>query len=339
MTQFGIDKLWLHTQAFSVGDADVLNVRTPRVKKGEEQSFRDNHYLFTDKLGEEIFGTAHVNTDLLNIDINRTGMRVNLNPSKVLHPYELHSVDALHEVEKRLYQELEKLKIGIELPYCNISRIDLAKQSETRQPCSNYLPLFQYLNMPRYQDKIEHENGFVWGGNKSTKQVVAYDKREEILQRLGIEIKGTYTRIEGRWKKQGGKNIGIKQFGDLKNVSDEVVRSIYNKQVGSIFRQKVGEQLAIDFPEELEYFQALKEQYPRGFLRQWRMESGDMLIMELFRTRSNLQSFFLSTNANREQAYRWAKEIELSAKKQANRVNAYGIADMLTEIKTTFLEL
>jgi hypothetical protein len=339
MTQTGIDKLWLNSKSFVVHNADLLTTTSPRVIQGREKEYQENYYIYQDQNGQDIYGRSYLNTDTFSIDINKHGMKLNFNPSALLHEYELFGIDALPTVQSKLEEELFNYGIELNFDSAVISRLDLTKQAETRQPCSNYEGLFKYLRMPYYKDKQNFETGFTYGHSSSSKQVVFYDKREELLFKKKIEIKKTLTRCEARWKKKAGKNVGIKSFGVLKNSDQSLIEHIYTKEITRLLKHPSGTQLTIDFPKEIEHLNALKQQYPKGYISKWLFGRGAISVMDQFGNRGNLFQFLKESGMQEKLAIRTSRQIEETAIKESYRRegNYISINDHLEELKNCFL--
>lgn len=351
----GIDKVWLFSTSFKVHNSEYLNQNVPRLihstsdstsiiedddgkREFKHKGISGTQPIYIDEQGKEVFGRSYLNTETFNLDINQWGLKLNFNPSALQHPYELFGADILPKVEEQLKDEL--LQNGIELNFDDalISRLDLTKQAETRQPCSNYANLFQYLHMPRYKDKNTYESGFTYGAQKSSKQVVFYDKREELLQAKKITLDANLTRCEIRYKKRAGKNTGIFQYGALTNIKPEQLEHIYTKELSQVLRHPSGTQLTIDFPAEQEYLLHLKNINPKGYINNWLKKQGCISIMAKFGTRSNLLTF-LKGFMHIKLAERKAREIEQEAITETFRITgAYiSVNDMLKELQTHFL--
>jgi hypothetical protein len=307
--------------------------------EGKEKEYRESQYIYTDKLGHEIFGRSYLNTELFSLDINRHGLKLNINPSTLMHPYELYGIDALSEIEEKVLTALDKNGIEIDVSSSSITRLDLTKQAETRQPCSNYGSLFQYLKMPRYKDTQNFESGYTWGHSSSAKQIVFYDKREELFLKKQIELSSTLTRCEARWKKKAGSQVGISSYGQLKGAPQESIEYIFNKQIDTLLRHPSGTQLSIDFPKEVEYIKALRIESPKGYINKWLSHQGAIAVMETLGTRGNLVSLLKESGMSSKKAQVKAKQIEQIAIKESTRKNGsyISIDEHLNELRNCFL--
>jgi hypothetical protein len=353
--KIGIDKVWLFSTSFKVHNAEYLNQNVPRLIRSipdstsiieDEDGTREfkhkgisgNPKIYTDEQGTHVYGRSYLNTEEFNLDINQWGLKLNFNPSALQHPYELYGADILPKVQEQLKDLL--FDNGIELNFHDalITRLDLTKQAETRQPCSNYANLFQYLHMPRYKDKNTYESGFTYGAQKSSKQVVFYDKREELLHSKKITLDANLTRCEIRYKKKAGKVTGIGRYGALTNIKPEQLEHIYANELTKLLKHPSGTQLTIDFPAEQQYLLHLKTINPKGYINNWLKKQGCISIMAKFGTRSNLL-IFLKGFMNVKLAERKAREIEQEAITETFRITgAYiSIDDMLKELQTHFL--
>jgi hypothetical protein len=331
--KIGIDKVWLYSTNFKVHQSDLLNHNVPSITNKEAYT-----PIYTDQNGTQVHGRSYLNTEFFNLDINKYGLKLNFNPSALQHPYELFGADILPKVEEQLKDKL--YENGIELNFYDalLTRLDITKQAQTRQPCSNYANLFQYLHMPRYKDKNTYESGFTYGAQKSSKQVVFYDKREELLHAKKIILDANLTRCEIRYKKKAGKVTGIGRYGALTNIKPEQLQHIYTSELSKLLKHPSGTQLTIDFPAEQQYLLHLKTINPKGYINNWLKKQGCISIMAKFGTRSNLL-IFLKSFMNVKLAERKAREIEQEAITETYRITgAYiSIDDMLKELQTHFL--
>jgi hypothetical protein len=353
--KIGIDKVWLFSTSFKVHNAEYLNQNVPRLvpsipshtsiiqdEEGEREfkhkGISGNPPIYQDEQGREVFGRSYLNTQTFNLDINQWGLKLNFNPSALQHPYELFGADILPKVQEQLKDELYDNGIELNFDDALLTRLDLTKQAETRQPCSNYANLFQYLHMPRYKDKNTYESGFTYGAQKSSKQVVFYDKREELLHAKKITLDANLTRCEIRYKKKAGKVTGIGRYGALTNIKPEQLKHIYTSELSKLLRHPSGTQLTIDFPAEQQYLLHLKTINPKGYINNWLKKQGCISIMAKFGTRSNLL-IFLKGFMNVKLAERKAREIEQEAITETYRITgAYiSVDDMLKELQTHFL--
>jgi hypothetical protein len=353
--KIGIDKVWLFSTSFKVHNAEYLNQNVPRLvpsipshtsiiqdedgeREFQHKGISGNTPIYKDEQGREVFGRSYLNTETFNLDINQWGLKLNFNPSALQHPYELFGADILPKVEEQLKDKLYENGIELNFDDALLTRLDLTKQAETRQPCSNYANLFQYLHMPRYKDKNTYESGFTYGAQKSSKQVVFYDKREELLHAKKITLDANLTRCEIRYKKKAGKVTGIGRYGALTNIKPEQLKHIYTSELSKLLRHPSGTQLTIDFPAEQQYLLHLKTINPKGYINNWLKKQGCISIMAKFGTRSNLL-IFLKGFMNVKLAERKAREIEQEAITETYRITgAYiSIDDMLKELQTHFL--
>lgn len=338
MTRTGIDKVWLHTTNYSIKDADILTTRMERVKEGEEDAYIKQNQIYTDKRGQVICGNSFLNIDEFVLDISKYGLKLNFNPSTLLHPFELATMDELPKAEEIVLEALFQHGIEIDIKQCNLSRLDLTKQAETKQPCSNYEKVFQYLRMPRYNNKLSYDTGYQYGNNSSEKQIVFYDKREELFYKSGIKIDNNFTRCETRYKKKAGKKLGVSSYGQLSNAKQETLDFIFNRDIEKLLSHPKGTQLIIDFPNEIEYLKELKKEHPKGYINQWLIGSGAIAKMEQFGTRKNLE-LFLRQTLEEKHAMKEARNIEERAIRESFRINGNytSMEEHLKELRKCFL--
>jgi hypothetical protein len=339
MTKTGIDKVWLQTTNYVVKDADILTTRMDRIKEGEEDAYLKQNQIYTDKRGQVICGNSFLNVDEFSLDISKYGLKLNFNPSTLLHPFELATMDELPTAEEIVLEALFRHGIELDINSCHLTRLDLTKQAETTQPCSNYQSVFEYLRMPRYNDKVSYHTGFQYGNNSSEKQIVFYDKREELFHKSGIKIDNNFTRCETRYKKKAGQKLGISSYGQLSNAKQETLDFIFNRDIEKLLSHPKGvHQLTIDFPSEVEYLKGLKREYPKGYINKYLAGSGAVVVMERFRSLKNLEKF-LREVLEEKHAIKEAKNIQALALLENHRIKRdyKSIDEHLIELRKCFL--
>ena len=176
----GIDKLVLTTHEYRVSDTKPLNI-LPVAKYAGQDSASEGKFLFNCK-GEPVHGEkAFVNTDNYQANINEFGLSVILNPSKILHPYELlNEPETLRSVCMQVEKSLQENAIHTSLQGMGVSRLDIAKQAKMPRKVSHYAPAFEAMNLKGAPNgKVTHGLETFRNGNR-TLQTCFYDKFKEL---------------------------------------------------------------------------------------------------------------------------------------------------------------
>jgi hypothetical protein len=274
----GIDMIFLHTTDFKVGDRALLDVNKTEGPK------RKLHALFQDSSGMVLGSKAFHNSKGVGVNINRDGMQVVFNPSKYFHPYELLTdTRKLSDVLKHVESELHQVKIKANLLECGLSRLDLTKQIYMPEPVYTYGNAFRSIKAKR-APAVSFPDGYRWG-NK-TWEVQFYDKGIELIANKFLKSESPINLMRGEVKYKRSaflkKNVGIKKMSDLIQAGPDHLTSCYNKiLLKNVFQRKTeGEQLPIQFMEELEVLQFYMSRIKRGALGAYKNSVGIETIIE-----------------------------------------------------------
>ena len=194
---------------------------------------------------------------IATVDLNKYGLHIQMNPSKMLHDYELTS-DVSAQVEK-VKKMLSGLTIDVDLNTARINRIDLTRQSCMDQPIQSFNGAFSALMGRRVKQRVQYPDGFEIG-NKS-KLAVFYDKTAE-LKINGIIGPPNLLRAEARFNGKAVGNtrsgVGLTTVNDLLTIDPEYLTDRYRKfMMSDVFRCNDGLQLTIDYGTEVHILRAL----------------------------------------------------------------------------------
>ena len=263
----GIDKLQLYfgLDRFIVKDMNLFD-QTIHKKRGQKTEVwaKDRH-------GNEITGNLFVNPDkksgqLVGLDMNRKGLIVTFNPSKFFHPYHLLEVENLDQCLDVVHGALNKhgIALGQDLTDAAITRIDLAKQAQTKLPAGMYgSVLMSTVHAKRERNTALYPDGYKTGNN--TRSVTLYDKTAERKLNGITDVPSNLTRLEARYRGKlsisNTKNngLGLGTFEDALNAKTSYLNEKYNSYLREdIFRvQPNGIQM--DLPFEIGNHYALIE--------------------------------------------------------------------------------
>ena len=335
MQQFGIDFIGLTTTDFRVNSLDKFNISRTTIPDEEIPLLtidQNNVKHFAQK--------AYLQTDSAIIDINRTGLRVNFNPSKFLHPYELNT--DLTDITEIIKTEVAEAGIDTDITDSKIWRLDLTKQANMSQPVHVYNGAFGYLRGKRLVSK-NYPSGYSFS-NKSN-EVVFYDKRAELACKFKLNIpESNFMRAEVKYLKT--KNVithtGCKSYMALLGTDVGQLRDSYNNYLTKkIFtKDKLGDQLALNFESEAEILKSYLELNYRNGIMKYITDLGLDTMLELFGSLEGFERLLQAVNVERTKVYRTIKKLEQHIQLKGRLDKKRGmatIASRLYEVEQTFV--
>jgi hypothetical protein len=251
----GFDKLILTSKDFIIKDFSIFG-QNRNISQGKNET--DLPVLSIDNGTTQMenirANSIFFNHALFNLTINRNGLQVIFNPSKILHPYEINTdFKELKKVSDRINNVMVQNKILTNFDNCIVSRIDLAKQQIIPNGLYQYKPAFEFM-CGRSMKSVGYDGGYRWG-NKSH-EITIYDK--------SIESKLPFNnldRCEAKWKntKTVQKRTGFNNYGILFQSDNNHINSLYNGYLDStIFRNNIPNQMVLDFSSEVEKMKHFK---------------------------------------------------------------------------------
>ncbi len=286
----GVDKLHLSTKDFKVKEVNSkifgIDTNTP---EGHEEG--ELPHLLTDGRGREvrawkIFHNGKKGNSLGKYTVNDKGLLVAFNPSKLIHPYqlsELHSKSYRKAIDL-IRGELKSIGIIADFDQMKMARTDFAKQSQMSLPCYQYEQAFRLMKGKRVKERV-YEGGYMFG-NKSN-QTMFYDKAQEMrYQKLDSILQGekNFMRGEVRFMKPKciAGSLKVATLSEFHQLSPADVEGVYKAHLTSrIFsKQNEGQQLLIDFNDEVEIIRQYKNMITRHAWQQYLLDAGsfDMII-------------------------------------------------------------
>lgn len=259
----GIDKLILTTNDFIIKDVNKLG-QNRNIKQGisEDESLP---VLVVNNGDEHEYIRANslfYNTDFYNVSVNKIGLQVAFNPSKVLHQYELAGIKEAKQVVAAVQKNMSEAGILFEPLRCSVSRLDLAKQIVPERSINAYVPAFAFLRGKRMKG-VQYESGYRWG-NKQHENTI-YDKSIEsnlpFPNLLRNEVKTKTTAATKRM-------TGIHTLSNIYDASDTHLTSFYNEYLNTkLFKGTIQTQMIIDFDSEVHRLVTLKKQGRNALLK------------------------------------------------------------------------
>jgi len=335
----GIDKIVLHTREFQVDRVENSGLRLASHEIDLNTGVQEAENLFMDSLGVEVKGQkAYANIDgLYTLDIDSRGMVIRFNPSKYFHPYNLtNNPNKYQEVWGVIQKDLKSKGIIGNWHHSNITRLDLAKNITLNNPCFNYTPVFNLLDVKRTKSPKIYPDGYA-SGNKS-KGNNFYNKGRELKD----ESLGDNTmRGEIQFKKKASVRSGAKIY-TLKNIFDSSptdLVAVYNKDmIENVFRNKdVSTQKIIPFSKVDAMFKEIIEEHgKRNAPDKLKAIWGVLHLMKeqsIVGFEAMLEGAGYSRQAIHANKEKLTKEIEQATKLQGKRTT---IGTMYRELFTKF---
>lgn len=198
--------------------------------------------------------------DFRDID---TFLRVQMNPSKIIHPYHL-ITDRMVIADQLigLQKDLEKDGIKVQLETATLNRIDVANNMKLSEPIENYFSVMDAFQGKRQLRKQHNETRY-WSNSQN--QFIIYPKNKELSETLSkwqlpnVEL----TRAEMKLlnsdviKNKFGYNLMGEIIGD-----DEIYADVFNQYVRDIiFKEKQFKQQQIEYGEHYEIYEKLYLKY------------------------------------------------------------------------------
>jgi hypothetical protein len=243
----GIDKLVLSTKDFEVKDTKPLNIQPLMKPAGKESPEQESGFLFM-SAGQPVFGAkAFLNTDHYQVNIGQLGLSITLNPSKILHPYELLTNESqLAEVCSRIESELYHSGLGLSIAGCNVARLDIAKQASMPRPVSAYAPAFDMLRFKGTRSQNINHGAETFSVRSKSIEASFYDKIKEINP---TGQPSDFMRAEMRFRKRTAvsRYVGARSLAEVIQIGQEGWNHAYTSYLGGRVFVNAPEQQAFDF--------------------------------------------------------------------------------------------
>jgi hypothetical protein len=225
MIRAGIDKVGLHTRAYTV---KTLNGWS---KKGGEKVGEAPPAFLKDGEGTPIEGTGFfLNAGPAIVDLSPKGLLVSFNPSKVLHPYHLLTDPSeVGRIGDRVQQTLRSHGVLVNVNAMQTIRVDLAKQQQLTHPLHVYGQALGHLKGKRMTGH-QYPDGYSF--RNTQREAVFYNKARELHEKSGLSIpESRLGRLEMKWKKGRplAKDFQLSAFGDLRKADPDQLTKVYRE--------------------------------------------------------------------------------------------------------------
>jgi hypothetical protein len=342
----GIDKIALHTRDFK--PLDLTDRSVWGIASNQKQGSTGDIPTWVDSKGHitEANSVYH-NHELFNLTIDYKGCNIQFNPSKIKHQYNLLSTGhELKETISTIETEINKV-CSLDFKNMSLCRFDLARNESMDFPISMYFGGLRLLRGKRSDSRNEPEGFYI--GNR-THQSIFYNKETGLKYSLGNSnfiTPPNFMRGECRYLKSLAVKRyanGIRNINDLLELSatdlDLSYKNYFNRVI--FVRSKIGEQLKIDWNDEIQLFQSLKISMPKGYFSYWLQLNSINTLMEQFGSMQSIKDFISSDELgeSRSAVFRNLKKLEqLNALKGHldKQRNVVTDSSLLEEIKQRFV--
>jgi hypothetical protein len=234
---FGIDKLHLFSDGYSISDTTNWNIK-PNTKKAGEFYAKDTPLCMVK--GEQIYGERmYVNKELYTAELKYGKLYVSFNPSKHFHNYKLTTdAEKIADVITTIQTDLQKTcKTDIDLFSAQIQRMDISAQADMNNTVPNYDNVIRSAKLLRRAPRTEYPNGFLMGNKQ--RQLCSYDKGLKLDIDSGIKTPNASNllRLENRLLKSSAMkgHTPFRISADL--LTDKAVNNMqwaYNKTLNDL---------------------------------------------------------------------------------------------------------
>lgn len=305
----GTDKVGLSTLEYTVQSLKGWGIRAGN-KVGQSQDVWG-----TAEDGHPLQGTGYyMNTGVAQLTLSKKGLKVDFNPSTLLHPFELITDrTTLSKAVDLVRVELDRLGVCLDFDRLPVHRIDLTKQAPLKGGPAAYSDVWGGLQGTRMEkEKKLYPDAFQMGN--TYRRVVFYHKEKQLIEakKLTVSTPKDLTRAEVRWTKSKATGNtktgpGIGRLIHLLEAEPEQLTEAYNRfLLKDVFRTPDGWQtvLELDYNTEVDYLKQLREKHPRGgFEHYWKMEGAER-ILHRFGSVDLLRSALAEAGYSRKTVYR-----------------------------------
>lgn len=308
----GIDKILLTTKEFKVHSNNGLRVRQGDILPSGE--------ILETQLYNDVKGTkAFLNGELANTTIDGRGLKVEYNPSKILHPYHLNNDNkSLFNVQDNVRRELKDNGIllgdNVELA---VSRLDFARNVQMDQPIGAYGHLFSSLKAKRQSTKQFPNSYYHTNGSQESN---FYDKGLALdYEHKGINvpvIEPNTMRGELRAKKRDsvGRIYKLNDMWQLLEFSPEYRLDKYKdnlkKQLFQGNTDPLQTSMFPDYNRQVEYLKALKVKHPRGAIGKFIQSVGIVSLLAEVGTMEDFRKMLLEAGYADKYSFRVIADLQ-----------------------------
>jgi hypothetical protein len=299
------------------------------------QNDDDIPVLFRDSSGNSVrCWSAYYNepSSRYSISINRSGLYVNFNPSKIVNGATadpLTDMVKVANVSKDVARRVNEFGVKFNLADAEVSRADLAKNKRLK-PISVYRPAFEIMRGKRMKEAM-YKDGYRMGNKHN--QAVFYDKSAEAR----LEEKNII-RCEPRFltKQAVMRTLGVRTFTDFCKMDNQHIDTTYRDfLMGNVFSiTRAGEQLQMDYQNNVELLKHLKSAGKNSVMR-WLLVIG---IFEIIEKHGSVQVIFdiMRDAGFTRQAIDNNRKMIYELCSMSNATNKVTVTSLMNELYTAF---
>lgn len=340
---FGIDKLTLWAEDYKVDRLAPSHGWT--VQASTSPQAPEPLPLHRDKTGAIVCGNkAHFNTELLRFDIDQRGLRIDLNPSKLRHPWRLSGAQILGTVEDVIQGQARKAGLHFDGADLRLSRLDLCQQATMPEPLQVYGHAYALMSGKRMNSST-YPNGAMFRNRQ--RQAIFYDKRAELIHRHkeGLGCHEKTLRAEARFMRHKSvtDETGLTYLHDLRATTDEHLMGVYRGFMArDVFRLNgTGQQCIMPIKDLDATFEAIMENTPaRSVLQVFERSVGIGLLIDQFGGIDGYMTYLSTKGLHRSTIWRHANKVrELIGYNRLTTATDGGktASDLVGELRMAFL--
>lgn len=347
----GIDKLKFSSPGYRIADLNSsdLRMKQPDLIAGKEQA--SESFCIKDLRGQKLKGTlAYLNTDLFNLTIDQTSARLEFNPSKPYHAFELCSNDK--ELRQRVDNVLLTLDqthgIQLDLSEAKIRRIDLASNQTLKNPIGLYSEVFSVLKMKRQKRQGSFNQETFNFGTKGTRFFQFYDKAKEleednyapeIIAPLGTKCMRGEIQLKGTGIHSA---LGMKTFDHFQQTGFDFYQDKYSDLMQKeLFRYESLDaeefQLSVQYEHDflIQELKRFRQRFRQGYSK-FLIAYGSQNVLQMFGgSKAFREAVLIASGGNRATADRVLKEVH-SAMFDCRIPDQKQVVKMYSELKSKF---
>jgi hypothetical protein len=325
----GIDKICLSTTDYQIKNLELLKYKPIGgdiiINKGG--LLPNVGEVYADLKGNKIEAhSLYSNQTIGHYDIsNIKGLQIHFNPSKVYHDYVLTNTgEGLNNCLKAVKNEADAIGIKVNLDNMKLIRLDIAKQQSLKLPLLAYHSAYNLIKGKRTETAKMPNGHYI--GNK-THETCFYGKQQELVLHQKLKeysfagsMPPNLLRIEARLKNGKGvmRYTNLKNIQELSKCSEGDIENLYSSYLKNILftTKHSGKQLILNFSSEVEFFNGLKQIYPRSYFNEWLSINGVGEVLNRFKDIETLNTFFLmcgegqNESTKRKNAYMFTNRIK-----------------------------
>lgn len=347
----GIDKLKFSSPGYRVKDwhSSGLTMRPSDIVAGKEQA--SEPFCIKDSQGHKVHGTkAFLNDELFNLTIDPTSARLEFNPSKPYHAFELCSDEKTLKgrIDNVLLTLDQNYGIQLDLAEAKVRRIDLAKNVALNNPVSLYSDVFSMLRCKRQKRSGSFNQETFNFGTSGTRFFQFYNKGLELEEdnyppEITLPLGSKFMRGEIQLQKTGIHSaLGMKTFDHFMQTgfdfyqdkySDLMHKELFKYQSLDSDEFQMSIQYEHDFLiEELKKFRA---RHKYGYER-FVFAYGSQNVLQMFGgSKAFREAVFIASGGNRGTADRVLKKVQ-SAIFSCHLPDNKQLVKMYSELRTKF---